>query len=289
MGQVPRCPRSAGHPRQICSFQRNASPATRRKTRWRVIQGDAAGAEQLLWFQVETETAETELLAEKTAMASANAELQVAQLATEMAELQARTSVAEEALASSHQLLHALHMQSTPPPTTPKSPHSSHSSPGVRRPSPTNDFAALLQLSNTLQQQAADHHHDDERHRANHRREDDQRCEDQCREDEQHEQQRRKGEQRRADQRRKERHEDDQRREDRRHKAAEQEARPPVPPRQPTLETCHRTQASSPINRLHRSRSSRAKTNKLSNRGPSGFRLRLKSWETLTITCASAA
>ena len=95
-------------------------------TRRRVIQGDSAGAEQLrLQFQIEMETAENEVRAERTA----NAQLQVAQLATEMAELQARTSIAEEALASSRQRLHVLHRQSTPPPTTPKSPHSSHSSP----------------------------------------------------------------------------------------------------------------------------------------------------------------
>ena len=50
--------------------------------RRRVIQGDAADAEQLRRFQIETETAETELQAERTA----NAHLQVAQLATEIAE-----------------------------------------------------------------------------------------------------------------------------------------------------------------------------------------------------------
>ena len=33
---------------------------------------------------------------------------------------------------------------------------------------------------------------------------------------------------------------------------------------------------------------SRAKTNNLSNRGPLGFWLRLKSWETLTISCVSS-
>ena len=109
-------------------------------TRRRVIQGDAAGAEKLRRFQIETETAETELQAERTA----NAQLQAAQLPTEMADLQARTSVAEEALASSRQRLHALHRQPTPPPT------SSHSSPRVRSPSPTRDFAAFMQLSNIL-------------------------------------------------------------------------------------------------------------------------------------------
>ena len=80
--------------------------------RRRVIQDETAGAEQLRRFQIETETAETELRAERTAYA----QLHVAQLATEMAELQARTSesVAEEALASSRQRLHDLHRQSTP-------------------------------------------------------------------------------------------------------------------------------------------------------------------------------
>jgi len=72
--------------------------------RRRVIQDETAGAEQLRRFQIETETAETELRAERTA----NAQLQVAQLATEMAELQARTSVAEEALASSRRRLQDL-------------------------------------------------------------------------------------------------------------------------------------------------------------------------------------
>ena len=101
-------------------------------TRRRVIQGDSTGAEQLRQFQIETETTENEVQAERTA----NAQLQVAQLATEMAELQARTSIAEEALASSRQLLHVLHRQSAPPPTTPTSlsPHSSHSSPLVLSP-----------------------------------------------------------------------------------------------------------------------------------------------------------
>ena len=101
-------------------------------TRRRVIQGDSTGAEQLRQFQIETETTENEVQAERTA----NAQLQVAQLATEMAELRARTSIAEEALASSRQLLHVLHRQSAPPPTTPTSlsPHSSHSSPLVLSP-----------------------------------------------------------------------------------------------------------------------------------------------------------
>ena len=56
-----------------------------------MIQGDKAGAEQrLLRFQLETETAEIELQAERTA----SAQLQVAQLAAAMAELQARTAAA---------------------------------------------------------------------------------------------------------------------------------------------------------------------------------------------------
>ena len=98
-------------------------------TRRRVIQGDAAGAEQPRRFQIETVTAETELQAERTA----DAQLPVAQLATEMVELQARTSVAAEALASCRPRLHVLHRQST----TPKSPHSNRSPPRVRWPSPS--------------------------------------------------------------------------------------------------------------------------------------------------------
>ena len=58
-----------------------------------MIQGDSASAEQRRRFQIETETAENEVQAERTA----NAQLQVAQLATEMAELQARTSIADAA------------------------------------------------------------------------------------------------------------------------------------------------------------------------------------------------
>ena len=205
--------------------------------RRRIIQGDTAGAEQrLLRFQLETETAETELQAERTA----SAQLQVTQLATAMAELQARTAAAEEALASSRQRLHDLQRQSTSPRTPPKSPCSSHGSTRVRSPSPPTDFAALLQLSNRLQQQAAGQLSEDEQRRADHRSEDDPRREDQRREDEQHEQrrtdqrradeqQRREDEQRRADQRREERREDDQRREDQRREdrreAAEREAR----------------------------------------------------------------
>ena len=52
---------------------------------------------------------------------------------------------------------HDLHRQSTSPRTPPQSPRSSHCSPrlGVRSPLPTTYFAALPQLSNTLQQQAA--------------------------------------------------------------------------------------------------------------------------------------
>jgi hypothetical protein len=134
--------------------------------RRRVFHGDTAGAEQrLLRFQVETEAAETELQAERTA----NAQLQVAQLATEMAELQARAALAEEALASSRQRLHDLHRQSTSTPTSPKSPRSSHGSPRVRSPSPPTDFAALLQRSNTLQQQAAGQRREDEQRREEYR------------------------------------------------------------------------------------------------------------------------
>ena len=98
-------------------------------TRRRVIQGDPTGAEQPRLFRIETESAETELQAERTA----DAQLPVAQLATEMVELQARTSVAAEALASCRPRLHVLHRQST----TPKSPHSNRSPPRVRWPSPS--------------------------------------------------------------------------------------------------------------------------------------------------------
>ena len=92
-----------------------------------------------------------------------------------MAELLARTAAAEEALASSRQRLHDLHRQSTSPHTPPKSPRSGHGSPRVRSPSPPSDFAALLQLSNTLQQQAAGQRREDEQQRS----EDEQRRADQ--------------------------------------------------------------------------------------------------------------
>ena len=117
---------------EICARQWNAATAPRRHSTLAGVPGRQS--RRLQWFQIETETAEAELAAERTA----SAQLQFAQLATVMAESQARSAIAESP-ASSRQRLHDLHRQSTPPPTLPKSPRSSRGSPRVRSPSPPTD------------------------------------------------------------------------------------------------------------------------------------------------------
>ena len=84
--------------------------------------------EQRLRFQIETEAAEAEVRAERTAIFRLKIE-------TERAELDARKAAAEEALATTRHRIHEL-TRGTPSPTSPRSRNRAPSYPLVRSPSP---------------------------------------------------------------------------------------------------------------------------------------------------------